>query len=163
MTSFENFTLNNNLLKAIGDLGFEMPTPIQEKTIPYILESKDDLVALAQTGTGKTAGFGLPILQKIQFNSLGVQALVLCPTRELCMQISRDMESYSKYEKRFNIVAVYGGINIQPQIKAIRQGVHMIIGTPGRTLDLIRRKVLKINELKWLVLDEADEMLTMGF
>lgn len=161
--TFEEAGLNPELLKAIDDLGFVNPTPIQEKVIPYLITTTTDLVALAQTGTGKTAAFGLPILEQIDVSSKTTQAMVLCPTRELAMQITKDIVSYSKYIKRVNIVAVYGGANIQGQIKDLDRGAQIVVGTPGRMLDLMKRKKLRISNIKTLVLDEADEMLSMGF
>ncbi len=163
MNIFDQELLSSEIKKAIEKLGFVEPTPIQEQTIPLILNSKSDLIALAQTGTGKTAGFGLPILQQIDIDDKNVQAIVLSPTRELAMQISKDLESYSKYQSGLKIAVVYGGANIETQIKKLKKGVHIVVGTPGRTLDLIKRKVLKINNINWVVLDEADEMLNMGF
>lgn len=163
MSSFTDFGLNDNIIKAITELGFEAPTPIQEKTIPTIIASRTDLVALAQTGTGKTAGFGLPLLQQIDLQSDDVQALILCPTRELCLQIANDLTKFAKYTDGVSIVAVYGGANINPQIKQLKSGAHIVVGTPGRVLDVISRGALKINNISWLVLDEADEMLNMGF
>ncbi len=163
MSLFEEFGLRKEILRAITEMGFEEPTPIQAETIPYLLSPNADMIGLAQTGTGKTAGFGLPILQQIDFGQKTIQALVLCPTRELCMQITKDMQSYSKYVPEFKIVAVYGGASIQPQIQALKAGVHMVVATPGRAMDLLKRKLLKVQSVKWLVLDEADEMLSMGF
>lgn len=163
MSNFTDFGLNDNIIKAISELGFESPTPIQEKTIPAITTSSTDLVALAQTGTGKTAGFGLPILQMIDTKAKSVQTLILCPTRELCLQITNDMARFAKYIDNLSIVAVYGGTSIFPQIKQLQAGAHIVVGTPGRVLDVIKRGALKINNIKWLVLDEADEMLNMGF
>ena len=163
MSSFKEKGLNENILKAISELGFETPTPIQEKTIPTIIESTRDLIALAQTGTGKTAAFGLPIMNNINTEEKSVQALILCPTRELCMQIANDLVKFAKYTKKLGIVAVYGGTSMGPQINELKGNAQIVIGTPGRTLDLINRKALKVNHIKWLVLDEADEMLTMGF
>jgi ATP-dependent RNA helicase DeaD len=162
MTFFE-FDLNPEILKAIDELGFVEPTPIQAKTIPHLLESQQDIVALAQTGTGKTAAFGLPILNRVDTNDRTVQALILCPTRELCIQITNDFKNYMKYMPHISVEPVYGGANIVPQITAVKRGVQIVVGTPGRTLDLINRKVLKVDNLKWLVFDEADEMLNMGF
>ncbi|MCD4683052.1 MAG: DEAD/DEAH box helicase [Bacteroidales bacterium] len=163
MTTFEELGLKPELLKIIDELGFVNPTPIQDKIIPVILDSRKDLIGLAQTGTGKTAAFGLPIIQQSDNTSREVQSLVLCPTRELCMQVANDLKTYSKYVKQFNVLSVYGGASIEPQIKAIKRGCQIVVGTPGRTLDLIKRKVLKIKNIRWLVLDEADEMLNMGF
>ncbi len=163
MSTFKETGLLPEILEAIELLGFENPTPIQEKVIPALINSTGDVVALAQTGTGKTAAFGLPILNQIDTQLREVQALVLCPTRELCMQITKDLESFSTKIKGFKTVAVYGGASITGQLKDLKTGVQVVVGTPGRTLDLIKRKALKINTIKWLVLDEADEMLNMGF
>lgn len=163
MINFSELNLCAPLLKAVAELGFETPTPVQQKTIPTILDSKQDMVALAQTGTGKTAGFGLPILHQIDMGNPLIQAIVLSPTRELCLQIAKDLESYSKYMPHLSIVPVYGGSSIDTQIRQLKKGAHIIVGTPGRTLDLIKRKILKINHIQWVVLDEADEMLNMGF
>lgn len=163
MQTFNEYPLSKEILKAIAALGFEKPTPIQEKVIPEILEKGTDIIGLAQTGTGKTAGFGLPILQQINTNNRFVQSLILCPTRELCMQIASDLESYSKYMTGISIVSVYGGTSIVPQINSLKRGAHIVVGTPGRTLDLIKRKVLSLKKIRWVVLDEADEMLNMGF
>lgn len=163
MISFESLGLVPELLKAVDALGYSTPTAIQEKTIPAILNSEKDLVGLAQTGTGKTAGFGLPILQHINPNENDVQALVLSPTRELAIQITKDIESFAKYMPHINPVAVYGGADISKQIRELKNKPSIVIGTPGRMLDLIKRKVLRVKNIKWLVLDEADEMLNMGF
>jgi ATP-dependent RNA helicase DeaD len=160
---FEEQGLKPAIVKAIQDLGFTEPTPIQEKTIPHILSTTQDLIALAQTGTGKTAAFGLPILSQIDPSVKGVQAIILSPTRELGLQITNDLQNFAKHMPEVNIVAVYGGARITDQIMALKKGAHIVVGTPGRTLDLINRKSLKINDIKWLVLDEADEMLNMGF
>ena len=155
--------LKQEIQQAVESLGFEVPTPIQEKTIPFLLETNTDMVALAQTGTGKTAAFGLPIIQQIDTSNNHTQALILSPTRELALQIASDLENYSKFTKQINVAVVYGGADIQKQIKQLERGASIVVGTPGRTLDLIKRKKLKINQIKWLVLDEADEMLSMGF
>ncbi len=163
MIKFEELGLNEDLLKAIGELNFVNPTPIQEKTIPLILNSKDDIIGLAQTGTGKTAGFGLPVLNQLDQDSRTVQSIILSPTRELCIQITKDMQTYSKHMDKVSVVSVYGGASIEPQIRALKKGAQIVVGTPGRTLDLIKRKALKINNISWLILDEADEMLNMGF
>ncbi len=163
MHEFSTMNLSPELMKGIEELGFEKPTPIQEKIIPLIFETTNDIVGLAQTGTGKTAAFGLPILDRTETDNKSVQALVLSPTRELCIQISKDLQNFSKYVKNIHIVPVYGGANIETQIKALRKGAHIIVATPGRMLDLINRKVAKINEIHTVVLDEADEMLNMGF
>jgi len=144
-------------------LGFQQPTPIQIETIPAILEARRDLIALAQTGTGKTAGFGLPIVQQIDAESRTVQALILCPTRELCLQISRDLTGFASDRSGLSLAPVYGGASMETQIKLIKKGAQIVIGTPGRTLDLIKRKALRLETVRWLVLDEADEMLNMGF
>ena len=160
---FSETGLNKELLKSVNSLGFEVPTPIQEQVIPYLLNEKRDLVALAQTGTGKTASFGLPILQKIEVKKVQPQTIILSPTRELCIQITKDIKSYATYLKKINITAVYGGANIQTQIKSLKQGSQIVVGTPGRVIDLIKRKVLKLQSIKYVVLDEADEMLNMGF
>jgi ATP-dependent RNA helicase DeaD len=155
--------LSAEIQSAIEDLGFVQPTPIQEKVIPFLLESKQDMVALAQTGTGKTAAFGLPIIQQIDPGKRSVQVLILSPTRELAMQIASDLENYSKNLGKIKIAVVYGGSDIRKQISDIENGAQIVVGTPGRTLDLIKRKKLKVNEIRWVVLDEADEMLSMGF
>lgn len=161
--TFDETGLKPELLSAISEMGFQQPTPIQEKTIPHLLEHNNDLVALAQTGTGKTAAFGLPLLHNVDVNSRAIQALILCPTRELALQISRDLESFSKNLKGFKNIAVYGGADIGKQIRELNRGGQIVVGTPGRVNDLIRRKVLDVSAIRWLVLDEADEMLTMGF
>ena len=162
MTTFKSLGLSDEILQAIEKLGFETPTPIQEKTIPILLENENDLIGLAQTGTGKTAAFGLPIIQKIT-ESKDTQALILSPTRELCMQITNDLKSYAKNSDKINIVAVYGGASIVGQVAELHRGAQIVVGTPGRSLDLINRKKLLVNNIRFLVLDEADEMLTMGF
>ena len=161
--NFSEIGLNSNVLKAITDLGFENPTPIQEQAIPFVLHEETDLIALAQTGTGKTAAFGLPVIQKINENKTQTQSIILCPTRELCLQITKDLESYSKYLKKLKITAVYGGANIQTQIRSLNSGSQIVVGTPGRVIDLIKRKKLKLKDVEFVVLDEADEMLNMGF
>jgi len=163
MITFEELGLGNGILRAVEELGFEKPTPIQEKVIPAILNDETDLIAQAQTGTGKTAAFGFPLIQMTDLKSNRVQAFVLCPTRELCVQITTDLGKYSKFTSNFRVVAVYGGASITTQISDLKRGAHIVVGTPGRVLDLIRRKVLKISSIRWLVLDEADEMLNMGF
>ena len=161
--TFSEIGLNKNIQKAITDLGFDTPTPIQQESIPYLLENKNDLIALAQTGTGKTAAFGLPVLHKIDVERKFPQAIILCPTRELCLQIAKDMETYAKYTKGLKITAVYGGASIMPQIKSLKSGTQIVVGTPGRVIDLINRKSLKLQDIEFVVLDEADEMLNMGF
>ena len=163
MTSFKEIGLQEGIVAAVEELGFENLTPIQDKTIPHLLSSKQDVIAVAQTGTGKTAAFGLPALQLTDVEDRRTQTLVLCPTRELCMQIALDLTSYSKNMPGINIVAVYGGANIEPQIKDLARGAHIVVGTPGRTRDLIHRRKLLPGNVQRLVLDEADEMLTMGF
>jgi ATP-dependent RNA helicase DeaD len=163
MTLFNEMGLSSEIQLAIRELGFEQPTPIQEKVVPYLLKDKQDLVALAQTGTGKTAAFGLPILQQLDTSKKTTQTLILSPTRELAVQIAKDLENYSKHIAKANIAIVYGGADIKKQIKQLERGAQIVVGTPGRTLDLIKRKKLKVNEIQWLVLDEADEMLSMGF
>ncbi|OQY45710.1 MAG: DEAD/DEAH box helicase [Desulfobacteraceae bacterium 4572_87] len=160
---FETLGLVPHIIKAVQDLGFEAPTPIQEKAIPAILSGCRDLVGLAQTGTGKTAAYGLPMLQSIDFSKHTVQGLILCPTRELCVQISKDLVRYSRYVKNAKIVAVYGGAGMDPQIRQIKKGAQIIVATPGRLLDLIHRRIVNLNLIDYVVLDEADEMLTMGF
>ena len=160
---FSEIGLNDKILKAISDLGFENPTPIQEQSIPYVLNEESDLIALAQTGTGKTAAFGLPVIQKINENKTQTQSIILCPTRELCLQITKDLISYSKYLKKIKITAVYGGANIQTQIRSLNSGSQIVVGTPGRVIDLIKRKKLKLKDVEFVILDEADEMLNMGF
>ncbi len=163
MSDFAATGLNEQLVKAVTELGFETPTPIQAKAIPILLDSERDLVALAQTGTGKTAAFGLPALHKIDTKSKDTQVIILCPTRELAIQITRDLESYAKYSRDITIMAAYGGTSIQPQLAALRRGVHILVGTPGRTRDLLKRKKLRLDAIQTVILDEADEMLTMGF
>ncbi len=163
METFKEMSLKPELFKAINEMGFETPTPIQKKTIPAISTQSNDIIALAQTGTGKTAGFGLPVLNQIDFDSKQTQALILCPTRELCLQISKDLNTFAKYIPQLAVVPVYGGTSIQPQMKLLQKGAHVVVGTPGRTLDLIKRKVLKPTSIRWMILDEADEMLNMGF
>jgi ATP-dependent RNA helicase DeaD len=160
MKTFKEMDLNSELLRSLDDLGFVEPSPIQAKAIPFLLKEKKDLIALAQTGTGKTAAFSLPILQ--QLNG-GLQALILCPTRELCLQISQEIDKYSKYSKEISTVAVYGGDRIDRQIRLLNKGANIVVGTPGRVRDLIQRKALDFKYIKWVVLDEADEMLDMGF
>jgi len=161
--TFSEIGLNDEILKAITDLGFETPTPIQQEAIPFVLAEDTDLIALAQTGTGKTAAFGLPVIQKINADKNQTQAIMLCPTRELCLQITKDLETYSKYLKKIKITAVYGGANIQTQIRQLNSGSQIVVGTPGRVIDLINRKKLKLKDVEFVVLDEADEMLNMGF
>ena len=163
MDSFLQSGLKPDLLKALEDLGFQTPTPIQQKSIPLILESNTDVLALAQTGTGKTAAFSLPLINKLSKDLGKVKILILAPTRELCLQITNDIKTYTKYMPYVKSVAVYGGANIVVQINALRDKAHIVVGTPGRTLDLINKKKLDVSEIETVVLDEADEMLSMGF
>ena len=163
MSQFTDFGLNPALLKAIEELGFENPMPIQEQTIPVLLEQDVDFVGLAQTGTGKTAAFGLPLLQKIDASQRCVQALILCPTRELCMQITKDLQHYAKYIPEILIVPVYGGASIELQFKDLARKPQIIVATPGRLRDMIRRNRVDFTNVKTMILDEADEMLNMGF
>jgi len=161
--TFTELELNPEILKAIDELGFTEPTPIQLESIPKLLKEDNDLVGLAQTGTGKTAAFGLPMLQNVDFNLKKVQGLVVAPTRELCVQIANDYKQYSKYIKNAQIATIYGGASIDKQAREVRNGAQIVVATPGRLMDMMRRKLLKINEVSYVVLDEADEMLNMGF
>jgi ATP-dependent RNA helicase DeaD len=163
VNQFNESGLSANILRAIEDLGFETPTPVQAEVIPAILNTKENIIALAQTGTGKTAAFGLPLLEGTDISTSHTSGLILCPTRELCIQITKDLENYSKYLSGLKVCPVYGGADIVRQINKLKDGVHIVVGTPGRVLDLIKRKVLKVQQIQWLVLDEADEMLNMGF
>ncbi|MGY8966403.1 MAG: DEAD/DEAH box helicase, partial [Flavobacteriales bacterium] len=163
MTTFKSLGLNAELLKAVEKLGFETPTDVQDKVIPILLEQDTDLVALAQTGTGKTAAFGFPMLQRIDSTNRMTQGLILSPTRELCIQITNDMADYGKAIKGVNIVAIYGGANIQEQANKIKRGAQIVVATPGRLKDMIKRRLVDISAIKYCVLDEADEMLNMGF
>ena len=163
MKTFEELGVSEEIRRAIEELGFETPMPVQEEVIPYLLGSRNDVIALAQTGTGKTAAFGIPVLQKINPKNKDTQALVLSPTRELCLQIADDLKDFSKYMKGVNIVAVYGGTSIENQIHALRHGAQIIVATPGRLIDLMHRGKAKLENVNNVVLDEADEMLNMGF
>ena len=163
MTTFKSLGLNTELLSAVEKLGFEAPTEVQEKVIPLLLEKSTDLVALAQTGTGKTAAFGFPMLQKIDPNKRVTQGLILSPTRELCLQITNEIGLYGEKLRNINIVAIYGGANITEQAKKIKRGAQIVVATPGRLKDMIRRKLVDISAIEYCVLDEADEMLNMGF
>jgi ATP-dependent RNA helicase DeaD len=163
MNPFESLGIGQTLIRAITERGFENPTPIQEQTIPILLSTETDFVGLAQTGTGKTAAYGLPLLEKLRPNIRGAQGLVIAPTRELCVQISNDLQSFCKYMPNISIVPVYGGANIGKQIKDLRHGAHIIVATPGRLIDLIDRGAADITSVHTVVLDEADEMLNMGF
>lgn len=163
MTTFKSLGLNASLLKAVEKLGFETPTEVQHKVIPLLLENNTDLVALAQTGTGKTAAFGFPMLQRINAEDRNTQGLIISPTRELCLQITNEMTTYGSGLKNLNIVAVYGGANISEQAKKVKRGAQIIVATPGRLKDMIKRKLVNITNIQYCVLDEADEMLNMGF
>ena len=163
MSTFEGLGLSEQLLQAVAALGFTQPTPIQEKAIPVLLSGTKDLVGLAQTGTGKTAAFGLPLLQLLNIEQRFPQALVVCPTRELCLQIVSEIELFKKFMPSVQVLAVYGGSSIGLQIRDLRRGVHIVVATPGRLIDLIERKAINLEEIKYVVLDEADEMLNMGF
>ncbi|WP_440880924.1 DEAD/DEAH box helicase [Tenacibaculum sp. C7A-26P2] len=163
MSTFLELGLKESIIKALTDLGYEKPTLIQEKSIPKIIDSNQDLKAFAQTGTGKTAAFSLPIVELADENDLSTQAIILSPTRELAVQIGKNIEDFSKYLPSLKVCTVYGGSSIEQQIKQLKKGAQIVVGTPGRTVDLIRRRALKLGKVKWLVLDEADEMLNMGF
>ena len=163
MSKFAELGLEENLLKAIEDMGFETPSEVQEKAIPILLEKDTDIVSLAQTGTGKTAAFGFPMLQKINVDSRTTQGLILSPTRELCLQITNEIKNYGKYCKGLNVVAVYGGASISEQARDIKKGAQIIVATPGRMKDMIGRRMIDISKIEYCVLDEADEMLNMGF
>jgi ATP-dependent RNA helicase DeaD len=163
MPTFQSLGLEEQFLQAISDLGFETPSEVQEKTIPILLDRETDMVSLAQTGTGKTAAFGFPMLQKINAESRTTQGLILSPTRELCMQITNELIAYGKYVSGLNIVAIYGGASISDQAKKIKKGAQIIVATPGRMKDMIGRGMIDISKIEYCVLDEADEMLNMGF
>jgi len=163
MSLFKELGLSQAITDALADIGYEKPTAIQKKAIPQILSSEDDLKAFAQTGTGKTAAFSLPILEQIDSESKNTQAIILSPTRELAIQIGKNIQEFSKNLKNINVVTVYGGASIEDQIRGLKKGAQIVVGTPGRTVDLIKRKILKLNAIQWVVLDEADEMLNMGF
>ncbi|MDL2212603.1 DEAD/DEAH box helicase [Bacteroides sp. OttesenSCG-928-D19] len=163
MKNFEDLGVSSEILKAIEEMGYAAPMPVQEEVIPYLLGDNNDVIALAQTGTGKTAAFGLPIIQKIDVKNRVPQSLVLCPTRELCLQIAGDLNDYSKYINGLKVLPVYGGSSIESQIRSLKQGVHIIVATPGRLLDLMERKTVSLATIKNVILDEADEMLNMGF
>jgi ATP-dependent RNA helicase DeaD len=162
MTKFEELGLQDSLLRAIQDMGFETPSEVQEKAIPLLLGEDVDVVALAQTGTGKTAAFGFPLIQKIDANSRTTQGLILSPTRELCLQITNELKNYSKYEN-INVVAIYGGASITDQAKQVKKGAQIVVATPGRMQDMINRRLVDISKIEYCILDEADEMLNMGF
>lgn len=163
MNPFSTLGIRHDIVNAITELGFENPTPIQEQSIPVLLSGSNDFVGLAQTGTGKTAAFGIPLLELLDFEENYPQALILCPTRELCLQITNDLKNYSKNMKNVNVVAVYGGANISDQLRQIKRGVQIVVATPGRMLDIINRKAIDFTQVQFVVLDEADEMLNMGF
>ena len=163
MKTFEELGVSPEIRMAIEEMGYENPMPVQEEVIPYLLGNRNDVVALAQTGTGKTAAFGLPLIQKIDVSRCIPQALILCPTRELCLQIAGDLTDYSKYITDLKILPVYGGSSIESQIRSLKKGVHIIVATPGRLLDLMERKVANLGTIADVVMDEADEMLNMGF
>ena len=163
MSDFASLGLTQPLVDAIGKLGFITPTAIQEQAIPILLEDESDMIGLAQTGTGKTAAFGLPLIDLVDSAEKTTQALVLAPTRELCLQIAKELDHFGKHIRALNILAVYGGTDIYQQMKAIKRGVQIVVATPGRLRDLIKRKAININEIEYVVLDEADEMLNMGF
>ncbi len=163
MSTFKELGLGQAILKALNDLGYEQPTPIQKKSIPQVLASTDDIKAFAQTGTGKTAAFSLPIIEKVDVKNKNTQAIILSPTRELAIQIGKNIQEFSKYIKDLHVVTVYGGASIEDQIRGLKKGAQIVVGTPGRTVDLINRKKLKLENIQWVVLDEADEMLNMGF
>ncbi len=163
MKSFVDIGLNKDILKGLSTLGFKEPTPVQARLIPLVLEQKVDLVCLAQTGTGKTAAFGLPLIQRTNLKNKQTQWLVLCPTRELCVQVAKDLEAYSRYVENIRILAIYGGASIEKQISALRKGVQIIVATPGRLNDLINRRKVDLSGVNTVVIDEADELLQMGF
>lgn len=163
MKTFEELGLSPEIRRAITEMGYENPMPVQEEVIPYLLGENNDVVALAQTGTGKTAAFGLPLIQKIDIKKRVPQSLILCPTRELCLQIAGDLNDYSKYTEGLRVLPVYGGSSIESQIRSLKQGVHIIVATPGRLLDLMERKTVSLATIQNVVMDEADEMLNMGF
>lgn len=163
MRTFEELGVIPEIQKAIAELGFEQPMPVQTEVIPQLLANTRDIIALAQTGTGKTAAFGIPIIQKINVKLLSPQTLILCPTRELCLQIAGDLTDYSTYVEDIKILPVYGGSSIDSQIRTLKRGVHIIVATPGRLIDLINRKTVSLSNVHTMVLDEADEMLNMGF
>src|SRR5690554_267331 len=163
MNPFIELGIRHDIVNAINELSFEKPTPIQEQAVPVLLAGSNDFVGLAQTGTGKTAAFGLPLLELLDFSQKHPQALILCPTRELCLQIARDITNYAKNLPDVHVVAVYGGANISDQLRQIRRGVQIVVATPGRMLDIIGRKAIDFSNVRYVVLDEADEMLNMGF
>lgn len=163
MTTFESLGIDEGLLQSLQQIGFVTPTPIQEKAIPVLLQGTKDFIGLAQTGTGKTAAFGLPLLQLINKETRSPQALIICPTRELCLQITNDIEKFAQKKKHVSVTAVYGGTSIGEQIKSLKRGTQIVVATPGRLIDLIERKAIHLEDIHYVVLDEADEMLNMGF
>ena len=163
MKTFEELGVSSEIVCAISELGFEHPMPVQQEVIPYLLGNRNDIIALAQTGTGKTAAFGIPLIQRIDVGSTQTQALVLSPTRELCLQIADDLSDFAKYIGALHVVAVYGGASIENQIRQLRNGAQIIVATPGRLIDLMNRGKAKLDAVQNVVLDEADEMLNMGF
>ena len=163
MNTFEELGVRPEIIKAISEMGFAAPMPVQEEVIPLLLQDTGDIIALAQTGTGKTAAYGIPVLQKTNTSQRSPQTLILCPTRELCLQIASDINDYSKYIDRLSVLPVYGGSSIESQIKTLKKGVHIIVATPGRLLDLMNRRVANLSGIRNVILDEADEMLSMGF
>ena len=163
MNTFDALGLSDVLLQSINDMGFETPSEVQAKAIPLLLDQETDLVALAQTGTGKTAAFGFPMLQKIDVDSRITQGLILSPTRELCLQITQELKNYAKYIKGLNVVAIYGGASINDQAKNVKRGAQILVATPGRMQDMLRRGMINLSQVEYCVLDEADEMLNMGF
>ena len=163
MKTFEELGVSEEIRRAIEEMGYAYPMPVQEEVIPYLLEDGHDVVALAQTGTGKTAAFGLPLIQKTDVEDNRPQSLILCPTRELCLQIAGDLNDYSKYVDGLKVLPVYGGSSIESQIRSLKKGVHIIVATPGRLLDLMKRRTVSLATVSNVVMDEADEMLNMGF
>ncbi|HLV53107.1 MAG TPA: DEAD/DEAH box helicase, partial [Cryomorphaceae bacterium] len=163
MNTFFESGLKPEILRALDDLGFETPTPVQVATLNLLSEPAGDLIALAQTGTGKTAAFGLPLLHRLDPGDKRTTALILCPTRELSNQITNDLRSFSTHMDKLFVTAIYGGAPISNQIRFLEKGVQVVVGTPGRVVDVIRRGALKLDHVKWFILDEADEMLNMGF
>ena len=163
VNTFEALGIEEGLLQSIKTLGFTEPTPIQEKAIPVLLQGTKDFIGLAQTGTGKTAAFGLPLLQLINKDDRFPQALIVCPTRELCLQITSDLEKFKNKKANISVTAVYGGTSISMQIRDLKRGTQIVVATPGRLIDLIERKAINLEKIHYVVLDEADEMLNMGF
>lgn len=163
LKTFEELGVSEPIRRAISEIGYEQPMPVQEEVIPYLLGVGNDVIALAQTGTGKTAAYGLPVLQKVNPDDRRTQAVILSPTRELCLQIAGDLKEYSRYIDNLHVLAVYGGSSIESQIRSLRKGAQVIVATPGRLIDLMKRGVAKLDVVENVVLDEADEMLNMGF